>query len=72
MTTARANRIAVTVIAAGLVALGLVLGLWRGVDAACGGAEFDPTDPVGTCQSPAEADLGQVGADPVPALPTGH
>lgn len=66
VTPARAARTATTLVAAGIVALALVLGLWQRVDAACEGVDFDPSDPVGTCQPPDVERLSTVSVDPRP------
>jgi hypothetical protein len=64
VSSARATRTAVSMVAVALLALALVLGLWQRVDAACDGDEFDPEDPVTTCQAPDDFDLGRVAVDP--------
>ena len=69
MSPARANRVAITVVAVGLVALALVLGLWQRVDAACEGGDFDPSDPVSTCQPPTGPEAALVAVDPPVVVP---
>jgi hypothetical protein len=64
VSSARATRTAVSMVAVALLALALVLGLWQRVDAACDGDEFDPEDPLTTCQAPDDVDLGRVAVDP--------
>ncbi|WP_052668670.1 hypothetical protein [Nitriliruptor alkaliphilus] len=64
MNPARANHLAISLVAVGVIALALVLGLWQNVDAACDGEDFDPADPVATCQPPDEVERGNVAVDP--------
>lgn len=64
MNPARANNLAVSLVAVGVIALALVLGLWQNVDAACDGEDFDPADPVTTCQPPERIEQGRVSVDP--------
>jgi hypothetical protein len=68
---ARATRTAASMVAVAVLALALVLGMWQRVDAACEGEDFDPEDPVTTCQGPEEFDLGRIAADP-PVTPTSN
>jgi hypothetical protein len=60
---AHANRLAISVVVVAVIALALVLGLWQRVDAACEGVDFDPADPVTTCQPPAEVEQPPVSAE---------
>jgi hypothetical protein len=70
VTTARANRLPIYLVVTGLLALALVLGLWQGVDAACDGEDFDPADPVTTCQPPEQLEVDRVSTDPQGAVLT--